>query len=90
MQYGGHEHFSYNATFIQASRMSSRMRSISDLAPRIIEEWLKRPAGERTERDVLLFRWNFNAPSRTFSRFKSRSPDKYIDLKSILRKHIEF
>lgn len=61
----------------------------SDLEPEIIQEWLKRPASERTENDVLLF-YNFLQNQRSDLLSFKASGDKYQVLKSILRHHIEY
>jgi hypothetical protein len=60
----------------------------ADLEPLIIREWLKRPAGSRTEKDVILF---YNELQRTRPDLLSfrASGDKYQVLKSILRDRTE-
>lgn len=60
----------------------------SDLEPLIREEWLKRPAGHRTENDVLAFYSSLQQHRPDLLSFKA-SGDKYQVLKSILGSLIE-
>jgi hypothetical protein len=66
--------------------MASRSRS--ELEPAIIQEWLKRPVGQRSENDVLIFHGYLEQERPHLLSFKAAG-DKYQTLKSILRDHIE-
>ncbi len=60
----------------------------ADLEPQIVSEWLKRPAGKRTENDVLIFYGEISQDKPYLLSFRA-SGDKYQVLKSILRHYIE-
>ena len=60
----------------------------ADLEPQIVSEWLKRPAGKRTEKDILVFYGDIVQSKPYLLSFRA-SGDKYQHLKSILRHHIE-
>lgn len=59
-----------------------------DLEPLIIKEWLKRPLGSRTEKDVLTFYSELQQAKPELLAFYAAG-DKYQVLKSILRQYIE-
>ena len=60
----------------------------ADLEPQIVSEWLKRPAGKRTETDILMFYGEISQNKPHLLSFRA-SGDKYQHLKTILRHHIE-
>jgi hypothetical protein len=64
------------------------MAKRADLEPLIIREWLKRPAGKRTENDVLQFFGFLTKNMPELLSFRA-SGDKYQTLKSILHNVIE-
>jgi len=64
------------------------MAKRSELEPRIVTEWLKRPRGKRTENDVLIFYGELANHKPHLLDFRA-SGDKYQHLKVILRNHIE-
>lgn len=64
------------------------MAKRSDLEPLIISEWLKRPPGQRTETDVLIFYGELSQRRPDLLSFRARG-DKYQTLKSVLGNHIE-
>jgi len=64
------------------------MTKRSDLEPLIIQEWLKRPVGKRTENDILQFHGFLQKNRPDLLSFRA-SGDKYQTLKSILRNVIE-
>ncbi len=64
------------------------MTKRADLEPQIISEWLKRPAGKRSETEVLMFYGELQEHKPHLLSFRA-SGDKYQVLQSILRHHIE-
>lgn len=63
------------------------MTKRADLEPLTIDEWLKRPAAERTANDVLMFYSGLQRRRPDLLSFRA-SGDKYQHLKTILRRHI--
>jgi len=59
----------------------------SELEPLIVQEWLRRPDGQRTMKDVLAFHGYLTRERPDLLNFRS-SGDKYQVLKSILKDHI--
>ena len=64
------------------------MAKRSDLEPLIIQEWLKRPLGQRTENHVLAFYGRLEQDKPHLLSFRA-SGDNYQVLMSILGKYIE-
>jgi hypothetical protein len=64
------------------------MAKRADLEPRIRAEWMKRPVGQRTETDVLMFYGELSQTRPDLLAFRV-SGDKYQHLKSILRDLID-
>jgi len=64
------------------------MAKLSDLEPLIINEWLKRPNGKRTEADILKFYGYLSKNRPSLLNFRTGIKDKYQALKSILEKYI--
>lgn len=60
----------------------------ADLESMIVSEWLKRPAGQRTEADILVFYGHLQREKPHLLAFRV-SGDRYQRLKSILRHRIE-
>lgn len=60
----------------------------ADLEPLIVQEWLRRPGGERKEGDVLIFYSHLTQHCPDLLSFRA-SGDKYQLLHTILRHHIE-
>jgi hypothetical protein len=59
---------------------------LSELEPLIVQEWLNRPLGKRTEQDFFAF-YGYLLKERTHL-LKFASSDKYSVIKNILRKHL--
>lgn len=59
---------------------------LSEVEPLIVQEWLNRPLGKRTEQDFFAF-YGYLLKERTHL-LKFASPDKYSVIKGILRKHL--
>ena len=74
--------------FRQNSGENHPVAKLSDLKPLIIQEWQKRPLGQRTENDVLKFYGRLERDKPHLLSFRA-SGDKYQVLMSILSKYIE-
>ncbi|MBQ0747902.1 MAG: hypothetical protein KBT82_01465 [Marinobacter sp.] len=59
-----------------------------ELEPLIVKEWLKRPADQRGEKDILAFHGHLSQSRPDLLSFRA-SGDKYQVLKSILRNHVK-
>jgi hypothetical protein len=59
---------------------------LTELEPLIVQEWLNRPVGKRTENDFFAF-YGYLLKERAHL-LKFASTDKYAVIKQILRKHL--
>jgi len=59
---------------------------LSELEPLIVQEWMNRPVGKRTEKDVFAF-YGYLLKERTHL-LQFSSGDKYSVIKEIVRKHL--
>jgi hypothetical protein len=59
---------------------------LAELEPLIVQEWLNRPLGKRTEKDVFAF-YGYLLKERAHL-LKFSSGDKYGTLKEIVRRHL--
>jgi hypothetical protein len=59
---------------------------LSELEPLIVQEWLNRPVGKRTEKDIFAF-YGYLLKERTHL-LKFASADKYSTIKEIVRRHL--
>ena len=62
------------------------MADLSELEPLIVQEWLNRPPGKRTENDFFAF-YGFLLKERAHL-LDFKGTDKYAVIKDIARKHI--
>jgi len=60
--------------------------NLDELEPLIVQEWLNRPLGKRTEKDFFAF-YGYLLKERTHL-LKFASSDKYSVIKDIVRKHL--
>jgi hypothetical protein len=58
---------------------------LSELEPLIVQEWLNRPLGKRTERDIFAFYGYLLKERAHLLKF---SGDKYGVIKEIVKKHL--
>jgi hypothetical protein len=63
------------------------MADLSELEPLIVQEWMNRPPGKRTENDIFPF-YGFLLKERVHLLAFSASSDKYRVIKEIIRKHL--
>jgi hypothetical protein len=59
---------------------------LSEFEPAIVEEWMSRPVGKRTENDFFSF-YGYLLRERSHL-LKFQASDKYGVVKAILRKHL--
>jgi hypothetical protein len=59
---------------------------LSELEPEIVREWLNRPVGKRTEKDLFPF-YGYLLKERAHL-LKFQAPDKYSIIKEIVKKHL--
>jgi hypothetical protein len=59
---------------------------LAELEPLIVQEWLNRPVGKRTEKDVFAF-YGYLLKERAHL-LKFASGEKYSIVKDIVRKHL--
>ena len=60
--------------------------TVSEVEPLIVQEWLNRPLGKRTEKDIFAF-YGYLLKERAHL-LKFASSDKYSIVKDIVRKHL--
>jgi hypothetical protein len=63
------------------------LSELSELEPLIVQEWMARPPGNRTEKDFFPFYGYLLRERAHLLQFHAES-DKYTALKELLRKHL--